>query len=260
MPKILPWPREPHPESREPVAVHLFAFAPGELDLEAELRPDEHGIPEGFSDAILELAYIDRVANPQWVEGFFDPSVEALARRSIGDAFDAVKGSGGVYAISYLDDESASLGPLQTVWAFARYLASLGATAVLDAGAQRWWSAEALLARRPDRAFRIEDEIDVVFEPGESAGYVHTRGMAKFGRPEVALEQVRERHRARAVDLVTTLAEALAGGRVLRAGDAIALDDGIECVFRELRPGEADPDLGLGERALIARVPALGRD
>lgn len=258
---LQPWPRELHPESRDDVAVHLFVFAPRELDLGAPLSSAEHGVPEGFDADAIEVAYLDRGTHAQWVEGFFDPSVEALARREIGEAFEDVKRSQGVYALSFVAEEPDTLGYLQTIWAFARYLASLGASAVLDAATNRWWKAAELLARTPDRPFAIEDEVVVVVEDdGDGApAYVHTRGLQKLGRPDVILEQVLPSHRARAVDLLQTLAAELARGATLRAGDAIALADGVECVFREYKPGERDPELGLGSATLVLAVPALAR-
>ena len=67
----------------------------------------------------------------------------------------------------------------------ARWLCSLGASAVLDGFPILWRPAPEILGWSPDRELNIDREISVTFETDERFGrahVLHTRGMGKFAR------------------------------------------------------------------------------
>jgi len=95
-----------------------------------------------------------------------------------------------IYVVKLEVHEPADLGHLQAAWAAAKWLCELGAGFVLDAHAIRWWSTQQVAKLDASRDFDVRNEISIVFETDATPGFghvMHTRGLAKFGRPDLLL-------------------------------------------------------------------------
>ncbi len=102
------------------------------------------------------------------------------------------RATGGANLTGTVGDEP-DLGGLQFGWAMVRWLLGAGATVVLDAMSGPWFSREQVLAFRPEgwlgHRFALEREVEFSTRPieGEARWSVRTRGLAKFGRPDLEL-------------------------------------------------------------------------
>ena len=95
-------------------------------------------------------------------------------------------------------------------------LLEAGGAAVLDVEAQRWWTpagfrAEVLTGLRP----AVRAHVSVRRQPG----LVETRGMRKFGRPDVRLRRVPPDAEPEAIEVCWILVERLARGARLTGSD-----------------------------------------
>lgn len=90
---------------------------------------------------------------------------------------------------------------------------------VLDVLAQRWWTALPL-----DRPFFLENELRLNFESAlsEKLGHLaHTVGMAKFGRPEIAIAGLTPTDRPAGAEVLLMGARVLASGGTLVVGPRV---------------------------------------
>lgn len=153
---------------------------------------------------------------------------------------DAVRAMTVAYWVEVNADDSPDLSALQDAWAAARWLVALGAVAVFDASAGRWWSADELRSWDAHRGFAISRELREISMRGPSFEIVLTRGMDKFGRSDILLHlpdglpapiQTNARHLLRALCHRQALGEVLTpGGRVdsgFLAGDLVPYRSGV---------------------------------
>ena len=104
-----------------------------------------------------------------------------------------------------------------------RSLVSLTAGAVVDPAAQTAWGAQPLNAMASGR---LTDQIAVHDEAwGADSRWLHTHGLQKFGRPELDLAAIPVALRAEAEAFLRDVAERLAEGERLMAGQEIDLEE-----------------------------------
>lgn len=181
---------------------YIAFFADGTPDFEVHAAED--GVPDGDPLAGFELeAYEDA----SWIAGWWSGPLAAFL------TVPEVKGAKAAMGAVSGRPEGKTLAGLQGGMALCRALARSGAIAVLDVVALRWWTAAELLALAPDRPFDVREHVVVACD----AGFCHTRGLAKFARPDVG---------ARGEDklpVVQALAIALALGLAPKDGETLRL-------------------------------------
>lgn len=242
-PLVPVWPRPNRRAATDARAKqHYIAFFPNEA-ADVEVSAAEDGLPAGDPLAPFKVEVYDA---PAWVAGwsagplgvFLDdtPDIDAAAVRACPCAMAAWASV----------PDPLTLATLQGGMGLSKAFVRAGAVAVLDVVALRWWSPEALAALPPDRPFDIREHVTLTFETEarhpEVGHLCHSRGMAKFARPDLAMHLAGPQHAATAGQLLNTLATALALGAAPVDGDTTRAA-GVVVRF-EARPddaGEASP-------------------
>lgn len=142
-----------------------------------------------------------------------DKPLRELAFRDLGLDVGAAQ-----YALEIITEvrDPPNLEFLRDAWQRA---ARLNSPFVLDVLARRWWSALPL-----DRPFFLENELSLDFQsqPTGNLGHLaHTVGMAKFGRPELAIAGLTPADGPAGAELLLKGARHLAGGGTLRVGPTV---------------------------------------
>jgi hypothetical protein len=182
---------------------HYIAFFPGEIP-DFEVRAAEDGLPPGDPLAGFELeAYTDA----SWIAGWWAGPLAAFL--TVPEVKQAKAAMGAVAG----QPDARTLAGLQGGMALCRALARAGAIAVLDVVALRWWRGSELLALAPDRPFDLREHVTLACEDG----FCHTRGMAKFARPDVGA------HGRDKEPVVQALAGAMALGLAPEDGESLRL-------------------------------------
>ncbi len=92
------------------------------------------------------------------------------------------------------------------------------------AATARWWTPDELRALAPDRAFSLDEHVQLVVEAVErrpGAGHVvRSRGLGKLARPDVGA-RVPRRDAERVCELLRDVARLAADGAVLAPGDTL---------------------------------------
>ncbi|XUM20236.1 hypothetical protein ACRAVF_21955 [Bradyrhizobium oligotrophicum S58] len=119
-----------------------------------------------------------------------------------------------------------------------------GGVAIYDPQMFKWW----LPAEWRARAFEggqtaLHDHVTILISvEADGTAWYHTRGMRKFGRPDISVHRVREEHRDAIIELINRFIELLASGGSVPNGREIrmrTLPDGMTC-WR--RGSSDDPD------------------
>jgi len=127
------------------------------------------------------------------------------------------------------------------------------ATVALIAFAANWLPGSDVAALPPNRPFRIQQEVSLIAESEPVSGFghpVHTRGLIKFGRPDlvagVPADRIEETGR-----ILNHLAHLLAEGHVLAAGQHLRFDGQRSLTVAAYIPDDTTPELNLNNDALL---------
>jgi len=251
------WPRPRFVAGGAPARVLILVFAPDALPGELPLSESRHGVPEGGVPETLALRSVSREEQPDWFAGLFAEPMLGRAREALGEArLAALLASRFAHVVSVEQTDPADLGYLQAVWAVVRCLGELGAAAALDTHAIRWHDAEALRAWPPTAGPDLDRELSIIFEdqPQEGLGHLaHTRGLAKFGRPDLVVTGLSPDEATLAGVLLRKLAVDAALGERYEAGGTADFE-GEPITFEAYEPGRGGlPQLNLNNAGLIVR-------
>ncbi len=148
-----------------------------------------------------------------------------LAARQL-DNVDQVDAASCCYSITVEVDDPTDLTHLQLACAIATKLAVAGSCATLDAYACNWLPRSAVASLPPDRPFIGQREVSLIAETAPTPGFgypVHTRGMIKFGRPDllagVSADRIEDTGR-----ILNHFARMLAEGHILVPGQQSRFD------------------------------------
>ena len=253
------WPRPHFVAGGGPADVTLFVFSQVGVDgTTLQLKTRAHGVPESGLPEGVDVQTVARADAPEWVDGFFAPALMALAERDLGWKGRPPVEPTAVHVVKVTAEDPGDLSHIQAAWALARAFLDTGGFALLDAHAQAWLSPLALRERPVDVPMRMADEVSIVFETEPEHGFghlMHTRGMLKFGRPDLIVVGIPPKHGVRIADIVNQLAERLALGARLDPLDTVELEAlGMLRADRYI-PGENAPELHLNNDGLVL-VPA----
>lgn len=231
----------------------LVVFATDEVLTDLDLTGT---VPAGAPVGALDVRLHRYSDNPEWVDGFRAGPLRDLAAQQLPD-LRLIDDATCCYSIQVRLPDPADLTHLQLVWAVAAAAARAGATAVLDVFAHDWSRAEPIAGADPHRPFTVLREISVVAESDESPGFghpVHTRGMVKFGRPDLVMGTTRERI-GEAAQILNQLAGMLAEGHFLSPGRQVRIDGERTLTVVAYLPDDRVPDVRLiGDGLLLTEA------
>lgn len=233
--------------------VKLFCFSESPVGADLSFSMEDHGAPSEEALHAVTASTIARDADPAWFDGCRNDALGEIAARELPDGGAALSRARFLHIVAVDVRDPDTLVHLQSAWAVAKWLVANGASVLLDTGAARWWSGEAVAALAPDRPFDLDREILCVLESAPRAGQpghlLHTRGMTKFARPDVMTFASRV-DAATAGAVLRTLAGQMADGRLVVPGAAIEVD-GMRFAVSAYAPDVNAPDVGLGNDGLV---------
>src|SRR3569623_2792768 len=184
---IQPWRfTSPPGKPREP-QVALFVFGKGPLAGEPELSMERFGAPSREALAGVGMQTIPRARDAAWCDAFRSGSLRAIATQDLGPQRAERDAADHVHLVSAAPRAVADLTYLQAAWAIVRWLGARGAALVLDAMAMTF--VPVAHVQGAGEPLDIKREVRVVYETNttrpDRAPALHTRGMKKFGAPDI---------------------------------------------------------------------------
>ena len=222
------WPR-PHFKPSGATA-SLFYLVFGEPPAHLNVKRARHHVDELHPE--LQVSIHARGDDPAWFDGWLSNPLGAEIPRVFGDMASRVYTAGRVAAVRAEFDDPPSLAYLRNTVGVVSAISEEGAVAIFDVYWLTWWTPQDWRARFMDRSeFHIADHIFTAVSRDDAAdtARMRTRGMRKFGRPEL---QVRRVPGAAGVDgpalhhateLLTGLATYMARGGVIADGETMHL-------------------------------------
>jgi hypothetical protein len=255
------WLRPYHEPQGGVASVTLFVFAERPLDLRVPFSRSQHGLPAEFDFDALDIRQHVRADTPDWFDGFFRKEMRRIARDDLGDAAERLDELEAAYSIGVELEEPSELGYLQACWATATWLCDAGALFVHDPHAIKWHEARSVLALDPLREFDLEHEVTLVFETDGTPGFgnvTHTRGLAKFGRPDVLLFGAEPEDARATAGLLNALALRAALGAPLRANQIVRPANLEPRSLVPYEPGALHPEVNLNNAGLVLDIGGWG--
>lgn len=184
---IEPWLfASPPARARDP-QVALFVFGKGPLAGGPELSMARFGAPSREAVAGIGVQTIERARDAAWFDAFRSGSLRAIATQDLGPQLAELDAADHVHVVSAAPRAVTDLSYLQAAWAIVRWLGARGGQLVLDAMAMTFVPlAHVQGAGEP---LDVRREVRVVYETNtarpDRAHALHTRGMKKFGAPDI---------------------------------------------------------------------------
>jgi hypothetical protein len=168
--------------------VLLIVFTQGALGDNAELSISKFGAPSHEALDQCSLRTIDRRSDAAWFDGWRQGSLRNIAKTDLAVAdLATLDAADHAHVIICAPEAPQDLAYLQAAWAIARFVASRGASVVLDAHAMTFDAGDKLQAA--GAPMQVQREVRVVFETdahrADGAHALHTRGLKKFGAPDL---------------------------------------------------------------------------
>jgi hypothetical protein len=137
-----------------------------------------------------------------------------------------------------------TLNYLRDVIGLLTFFLDAGGVAIYDPQVLTWWAPSDWRRRIFDVGSSAPRHHVAVLLSGDADGtqWIHTRGMRKFGRPDLSVRKVRPEHKKATIDLCNRFIEFLAFGGVIEDGQVIrvkSLPSGMRCLHRG---NDDDPD------------------
>jgi hypothetical protein len=137
-----------------------------------------------------------------------------------------------------------TLNYFRDVIGFLTFCLDAGGIAIHDPLMLKWWEPAEWRSRVFDVAASAPRHhvVILVSEDSGATQWIHTRGMRKFGRPDISVRNVSPQHRGAAIELCNRFIEWLAFGGIVQDGEEVwinSLPPGMKC-FR--KGSQADPD------------------
>lgn len=248
------WPRTGFQAGGGRNLFQLFCFSAGPLKADLPLSASRFGLPTPEAVNLVQVRELTREMDSGWFDGFRAGSLRAVAIGALGDV-SALDAATQLTAVMIDREDSADLLHLQAAWATAQWLVARGASVVLDAQTNRFWRGADVAEWPASRPFALSIDVNVVVEaePTSPVAHIHTRGLQKFGRPDLVVRDVPGEQWDLVAALVRALAGQLAMGVVLRAGDRVNID-GKSLSLAAYQPIAAD-DLHLNNDGFLLTLP-----
>lgn len=226
-----------------PQEPHLFYAVLGDFQLGDELHQMASVLPSGLDCRVIDGSYFrdgvvwDRLQQEQ-------PELATVASL----ASQAVVVQGEV-------EQQHNLDYLKTTIDFLTYLTDCGGTTVYDPYALNWFGSKQWQEWATDgQIFNPFDHVVLLSSSEEDGTWLHTRGMIKYGRPDLSVRSIQEDEISSVKKLIDRFISFLALGGVVEEGREVSLPG----LTRQYRMGRVegdrdDPDFNNVHVEIVAR-------
>ena len=251
--QVAAWPRPYFKQGEQRTKVLFVCFGKAPL-AEVPLTLAAFGLPGAELAKNVELLEHRRASKRAWFENWWGSAFGVIASTDLGDDLPLLTTSDVCFTLSLELPDQADLAPQQSVWGLSRWLCARGIDVVLDVHAFRFRTrgdVEALDFGSSD----VQRDVKIVLEsePSEDGAHLmHTRGLCKFGRPEL-LCFIQPDDGALMGRVLNQLARTLMEG-VLASQIRLRLADGLELVTKPFPDAQLVESLGLEGAVLLGRA------
>ena len=171
----------------KPFLVYLiFGVSGDELEV-SRYRHNVDGIPEG-----LEFVSLTRPEHSDYLDGILGGEMGKLLKRADSDLYEECKATDKVVFIKGEIKDDSTLDYMRNLIGICQAFFDKGAKGVLDLQTFTLYSPKAWTDRFFGKDVNAQNHVLIMFSKEEDGYWIHTRGMAEFGRPDYGISNVPE--------------------------------------------------------------------
>ena len=171
----------------KPFLVYLvFGVSGDALEISRE-KHNVDGIPEG-----LEFLSLSRHEHAEYIDGIMGDEIGKVLKRANSDLYETCKAADKVVVIKGEVKEDSTLDYMRNTIGIIEAFMDKGAKGVLDLQVFTLYSPEEWTGRFFGKDVNAQNHVVVMFSKEEDGYWIHTRGMAEFGRPDYGISNVPE--------------------------------------------------------------------
>lgn len=234
------WQRPHWQPSDEEIVLQFYVFGQFEAVRVPSADYGSDGLPQG-----VELTSHHHAALRQW-EGYpLKGQIGDMFKEDAPEAYQAALGAPQVLVVRGRIKDAGDVGYLRDTLGVLAGLLDIGGVAILDPQILTLFDAATWRRHYLVRdGAPIRNHVLILRDADEAEGrnWIHTRGMRKFGRPDVSIRNVPDRDTDRAGILGERLVELLALGSHFNDGQQLDAEGVLGGLTAKLGGGEADPE------------------
>lgn len=251
--QVAVWPRPYFKQGEQSTKLFFVCFGKAPL-ADAPLTLERFGLPSAELAKQVQLLEHRRATERAWFENWWSDAFGVIAATDLGDDLPLLTTSDVCFTLSLELPDQANLAPLQSVWGLSRWLCARGVDVVLDVHAFRF-RTRADVDALDFSASDAQRDVKLVLEsePSEAGAHLmHTRGLCKFGRPEL-LCFIQPDDAGLMGRVLNQLARTLMEG-ALTSQLRLRIADGVELVTKPAPSPELVQSLGVEAAVLLGRA------
>ncbi len=196
------------------------------------------GFPEG-----LDVMQYSRANQAEVLEGFCEGYLWETLRSENPDLAQLVLDSYECLAFRGQLEEQDSLNYFRDTIGIITYFFDHGGTCLYDPFMFKWWSKREWLEEVFEQEeFNVFDHTKILFSQEPEGMWYHTRGMRKFGRPDLSLKGMNDTNKDAAVEVIQRFMKFQALGGIVEEGRDVVVN-GFPGGFKCYHKGDMeDPD------------------
>jgi hypothetical protein len=211
---------------------YLFYVVYGDIDPNATLSGSKYRC-QGIPDGLKVQAYGPNV-NPEVCTKFRDGLLWEELKNGNPDFASVIQSQSTCIILSGTFRDPSTLDYLRDTVGLITHFLDNGGVAVFDPQTFKWWSPCEWRSEIFDPASPVplRHAIVLISEDENGLEWIHTRGLRKFGRPDISFPRVEAEFRNGAIELCNRFIEFQAYGGVIAEGQAIkmkSLPTGLRC-------------------------------
>ncbi len=168
----------------------LFFVIFGVSGEELEVSREKHKVDE--LPGGLDIRSFNREAHGDWMDGWFMGAYGSVFKEANEELFDICRSAEKCTALMGNIEKDDTLDYMRNVIGIIQALIDKGAVGIMDPQTINLYSPEQWTDRFFDKEVNAQNHVKILFSKEENGYWLHTRGMAEFGRPDIGINDVPE--------------------------------------------------------------------
>lgn len=140
----------------------------------------------------LDMRMFNRKENADYMDGFFSGVMGTVLDEENHEVFEQCKNADMCVAISGEVKDDATFDYMRNVVGFIQAFVEKGVCGILDCLTFSLFAPDKWSEKYFEKEINAQDHAVILYSNEENRYWLHTRGMIKFGRPDISIENVRE--------------------------------------------------------------------
>ena len=168
----------------------LFFIIFGVSGEDLEVSREKHKVDE--LPAGLDIRTFTREMHGEWIDGWFTGAYESVLRKADSALFESCRNSDECTVLQGYVKKDSTLDYMKNVIGIIQAFIDKGALGILDPQTITLYSPEQWTDRFFDKDVNAQNHVMILYSEEDNGYWLHTRGMAEFGRPDIGIDGVPE--------------------------------------------------------------------